>query len=309
MLVEVRDLQKSFGAVRAVDGVSFGVNAGEVYGLVGADGAGKTTTLRLLAGVLASDRGEVRIGGHDLRREPEAARAKVGYLSQRFALYQDLTVWENLRFFGEVRGVGRAELAARATALLGFVGLAGFEARLAGQLSGGMQQKLALACALLHRPQVLLLDEPTGGVDPVGRQEFWQILFRFLAEGAAVVVSTPYMDEAARCSRLALMTEGRFLMDGPPLDLLARFPWAVLECRAQPLARARAICLADPDVEDAAPFGNRLHLYARDASGPLTRLPAALSEGGARLERLRSISPTLEDLFLSLLTRAEAQHG
>jgi ABC-2 type transport system ATP-binding protein len=303
------DLHKAFGATRAVDGVSLRVAPGRAYGLVGPDGAGKTTTLRLLAGVLRCDRGQVHIAGHDMARQAEQARAVIGYLAQRFSLYGDLTVRENLDFFGEVRGMAAARLRARSAELLHFVGLAGFERRLAGQLSGGMKQKLGLACALIHRPAVLLLDEPTSGVDPITRQDFWQLIIRLLGEGVAVVVSTPYMDEAARCSRVGFMYRGRLLVEGAPRALTADLEGHVLELSARPRELAQSVSLRDPDVADALAFGDRLHLRVRAPAGPLARLPDALAAAGVTLERLRPVAPSLEDVFIALLERAEARDG
>ena len=305
-LIEASDLRKSFGENRAVAGVSLSVGAGQAYGLVGPDGAGKTTTMRLLVGALTSEGGSVVIDGHDLAHNPERARAAVGYLPQRFSLYSDLTVLENLRFFGEVREIRGKELAARSAELLGFVGLNGFEGRLSGVLSGGMKQKLGLACALIHRPNVLLLDEPTGGVDPVTRQDFWQLIIRLLVEGVAVVVCTPYMDEAARCNRVGFMYAGRILADGTPRSLMAGLAGHVLELAAAPKDAARRVALADPDVEDALAFGDRMHLRVRQADGPLARLPGALAAEGVSVERLRAIPPNLEDIFISLLESAES---
>ena len=300
-LIEARGLHKSFGTNHAVDGPSLTVHPGEAYGLVGPDGAGKTTTLRLLVGALTPDQGSVRVDGHDLRTHIEAARAQVGYLAQRFSLYGDLTVRENLHFFGQVRGLEGAALRRRAGELLSFVGLEGFETRRADVLSGGMKQKLGLACALVHRPRVLLLDEPTGGVDPVTRQDFWQLIIRVLAEGAAVIVSTPYMDEAARCGRLGFMHAGRLLVEGAPRSLTQPLAGRVVELAAQPKAAARAVAQADPDVEDVTAFGDRFHLRVRAADGPLARLPGALAGAGVQLERLRPVAPSLEDVFIDLL--------
>ncbi len=305
-LIVARDLHKKLAQTRAVDGVDLTVNAGEAYGLVGPDGAGKTTTMRLLVGALGLDNGSVVIGGHDLRRHAEEARAIIGYLAQRFSLYTDLTALENLHFFGEVRGVVGAGFEARAKELFEFVGLSGFESRLAGNLSGGMKQKLGLACALVHRPKVLLLDEPTGGVDPVTRQDFWQLIIRLLGEeGIAVVVSTPYMDEAARCSRLGFMYRGRILSQGTPREITASMEGRVLELIAHPKDKARDTALADPDVEDALAFGDRLHLRVRSTAGPLNRLPPALTAANVSVVRLRPIPPTLEDAFISLLANQE----
>ena len=296
-----RGLRRSFGEVRAVDGVSLEVRPGEAYGLVGPDGAGKTTTLRLLVGALRQDEGTVMVGGIDMTARPDEARSNMGYLAQRFSLYGDLTVWENLRFFAEVRDVRGQAFRARAAELLGFVGLAGFESRRADALSGGMKQKLGLACALVHEPDVLLLDEPTGGVDPVTRQEFWKLLIRLLAMGRAIIVSTPYMDEAARCTRVGFMHSGRILVEGTPRELTGAFAGHVLELAATPRREVRNVALADPDVEDVLAFGDRLHLRVRDAAGPLERLPGALAEAGVALERLRPVAPSMEDVFISLL--------
>ena len=305
-LIEANGLCKSFGSVQAVDGLSLKVAAGEAYGLVGPDGAGKTTTLRLLVGVLSADAGVVRVGGHDILRNTEQARAGLGYLAQRFSMYGDLTVFENLQFFGRVRGLTREILATRAVELLEFVGLAEFERRRADQLSGGMRQKLGLACALVHEPNVLLLDEPTAGVDPVTRQDFWQLIIRVLARGAAIVVSTPYMDEAARCSRIGFMHTGHLLAEGSPRELTAALAGRVLELTAQPRHKAKQIALMDPDVEDVLTFGDRFHLRVRETAGPLARLPQALAVAGTQVAGLRPISPSLEDVFISLLVRQDA---
>src|SRR5512143_2013527 len=225
-LIDATDLHKSFGAVHAVDGVTLKIEAGEIYGLVGSDGAGKTTTMRLIVGALQADAGEALVAGYDIKTQTESARSQIGYLSQRFSLYEDLTVLENIRFFAEVRGLKSNEWLPRCMEILEFVGLAGFKDRRAGQLSGGMKQKLGLASALVTRPRVLLLDEPTTGVDPVTRQDFWQLLISLVAlplvpapaeqaaKSVAVLISTPYMDEAARCHRVGFMQRGRIIAEG-----------------------------------------------------------------------------------------------
>jgi len=300
-LITARDLHKSFGQTHAVQGVNLTVKAGEAYGLVGPDGAGKTTTMRLLVGALSADRGSVQIGDYDVARQAEQARAQVGYLAQRFSLYTDLTAIENLRFFGEVRGVVGAPFEKRAATLFKFVGLAGFEQRLAGQMSGGMKQKLGLACALVHEPKILLLDEPTGGVDPVTRQDFWQLLIRVLGEGTAVVVCTPYMDEAARCNRIGFMHAGKILVEGSSRELTANMAGHVLELAGQPKNTLKQVARADPSVEDVLAFGDRFHLRVSETAGPLDRLPRALAAAGATLDRLRVVPPSLEDVFISLL--------
>jgi ABC-2 type transport system ATP-binding protein len=300
-LVEATGIRRSFGPVKAVDGVDLAVQAGEAYGLVGPDGAGKTTTMRILVGALAPDAGSVVVDGIDLAHSPDVARAGIGYLAQRFSLYGDLTVAENLRFFAEVRGIEMAALRDRAADLLAFVGLRGFEERRADHLSGGMKQKLGLACALVHEPRVLLLDEPTGGVDPVTRQEFWKLLIRLLGQGRAIVVSTPYMDEATRCTRVGFMHGGRILVEGTPRELTATMVGRVLELAGHPGRTARAVAMEDPEVEDALAFGDRLHLRVASTAGPLARLPGALVAAGVTVERLRPIAPSMEDVFISLL--------
>lgn len=313
VLIQADDLHKAFGLTRAVDGVSLSVRAGEAFGLVGPDGAGKTTTLRLLVGALQTDRGRVAINGHDLARQVDQARAGVGYLAQRFSLYGDLTVAENLRFFGEVRGLAGAAVERRSRELLDFVGLGSFEGRRADRLSGGMKQKLGLACALIHEPRVLLLDEPTGGVDPVTRQDFWQLLIRVLGRGTAVIVTTPYMDEAARCHRIGFMAGGRVLVEGAPRELTQRLAGRVLELGAEPRNLARDVARQDPDVLDVQTFGDRLHLRVREPGGVLARLPEALGARGVVVERLRPVAPQLEDVFIALLQehqqRTEVAHA
>lgn len=304
-LLEATGLTKHFGPLTAVDGISLTVEPGEAYGLVGPDGAGKTTAIRLLVGALSLEAGTVTILGHDLARHAEQARSAIGYLAQRFSLYGDLTVYENLAFFGSVRGVSGKMLPDRTRELLGFVGLAGFENRLANALSGGMKQKLGLACALIHRPPLLLLDEPTGGVDPITRQDFWQLIIRLLAEGTGVLVSTPYMDEAVRCSRLGFMVAGRFLTTGSPRELLAPLTGRIFELRAEPRDLARRICQAEPQVEDVASFGALLHLRLRSAGGyGLERLSPTLAAAGVQVHGLAPIAPTLEDVFIANLQSA-----
>jgi ABC-2 type transport system ATP-binding protein len=309
-LISASDLYRHFGSVRAVDGVTLNIAAGEIYGLVGSDGAGKTTTMRLLVGALLPDRGQVAIGGWDVRRNVEQARAQVGYLSQRFSLYEDLTVLENVRFFAEVRGLRADEWLPRSMEILDFVGLAPFKERPAGQLSGGMKQKLGLATALVSRPRVLLLDEPTTGVDPVTRQDFWQLVIKLVSQPAqvqgqdgrvAVLISTPYMDEASRCHRVGFMKAGRILAEDKPSTLRARLADRVLELHGEPISLLRHVAHQDPDVQDVAAFGDRLHLrvHAGRAEAVLGRLPGKVREQGGRVGDLRRIPPALEDVFIA----------
>ncbi len=300
-LLETEDLVKTFGSLRAVDGLNLQVRPGEMVGLVGPDGAGKTTAMRLLCGALNPTSGRIRVAGYELPRQVERAREHIGYLAQAFSLYGDLSVAENLDFFGEVFDIPSAERRARSRELLEFAGLAKFADRPAIALSGGMQKKLGLATALVHRPQVLLLDEPTGGVDPVARQEFWHLLIGLMRAGSAVLVSTPYMDEAMRFNRVIFMNKGQALLDGTPRELINRLQGRVLELAAQPQGEARRVAAKDPDVEDVQTFGDRLHLRVREAAGPLARLPNALAAASVTLIHLRPVSPTLEDVFMHLL--------
>lgn len=308
-LVQANHLKKYFGNIHAVDGVSLNIKAGEIYGLVGADGAGKTTTMRLLVGALLPDEGNVTVCGYDVIRETEQARSQLGYLSQRFSLYEDLTVLENIRFFAEVRGLKSNEWLPRCMEILEFVGLDTFTDRRAGQLSGGMKQKLGLASALVTRPRVLLLDEPTTGVDPVTRQDFWQLVIRLSAQGdrMSVIISTPYMDEASRCHRVGFMKDGRLIAEDTPSNLRARLNNRVLELRGSPIGLLRHVARKDQDVEDVQAFGDRLHIRVGEnkAQGVLGRLTSQIETEGGRVEELRSVPPVLEDVFIAL---SESSH-
>lgn len=321
-LLIVSHLSRSFtardgGAILAVDDVSLVVSTGEIYGLVGPDGAGKTTTLRLICGAFKPSGGSVTIGGYLLERQPEQARAQIGYLSQHFSLYEDLTVLENIRFLAEVRGLSREKWLPCSRENLAFVGLDAFENRLARQLSGGMKQKLALACALVHRPRLLLLDEPTTGVDPITRQDFWQLIIRLAGEaGLAVVFCTPYMDEASRCSRVGFMRGGKIIQEGPPRRLRQLLRGRVLELSGSPAELLMQVAGADPAVQDVQRFGDRLHLrLAPDqAAAVQARLSEQIRAAGGHVERIEEITPLLEDVFIELTSTppasaAESQTG
>ena len=307
--VVAENLHKSFEDVHAVDGLSFKVEPGEIYGLVGPDGAGKTTTMRLLCGGFRPDAGHATIYGYDVIKQPDQARTQIGYLAQRFSLYGDLTVSENLRFFAEVHGIPSSDWKPRTQEILKFVGLDEFSDRRAEQLSGGMRQKLGLATALVHRPKVLLLDEPTGGVDPVTRQDFWQLIIRLVGqEGVSVVVSTPYMDEASRCTQVGFMNRGKLIIEGTPGQVTTHLNNRVLELVGEPLEMMRHIATRDPDVEDVQVFGDRLHLRIKpeSTSRVVERLPTSLQQQGVTVQRIRPIPPTLEDVFIELVEQADA---
>lgn len=305
-LVNANDLHKHFDDNKAVNGVSLRIAPGEIYGLVGSDGAGKTTTMRLLVGALKPHRGEIEVCGCDVLKHTEQARAQIGYLSQRFSMYEDLTVLENIRFFAEVRGLSSSEWLPRSLEILDFVGLKKFKDRRAGLLSGGMKQKLGLASALVTRPRLLLLDEPTTGVDPVTRQGFWQLVIKLVGSreggGVSVIISTPYMDEASRCHRVGFMKQGRIIAEDTPSKLRALLNGRVLELRGNPINTLRHIAHQDEDVEDVAAFGDKLHLRTKEGKtkNVLSRLPKKIQEQHAHLTELRSVPPALEDVFIAL---------
>ena len=313
LLVSANHLHKSFGETHAVTDVSLQIKAGEIYGLVGADGAGKTTTMRLLVGALKPDAGEATVCGYDVIRKTELARSQLGYLSQRFSLYEDLSVLENIRFFAEVRGLKPNEWLPRCMEILEFVGLEKFTDRRAGQLSGGMKQKLGLASALVTRPRVLLLDEPTTGVDPVTRQDFWQLVIKLVSAsslngtsaeeaGVSVIISTPYMDEASRCHRVGFMKDGKIIAEDTPSNLRAQLNNRVLELRGSPLNLLRHVAHKDQDVEDVQAFGDRLHIRVGEnkAQDVLSRLKSQIRTEGGQVDELRSVPPVLEDVFIAL---------
>jgi ABC-2 type transport system ATP-binding protein len=299
--LEARALVKRFGAVTALDGLSFSVGGGELFGLVGPDGAGKTTAIRALAGLLVPDGGGARVLGVDPQRGGPPLRERLGLMPQQFSLYRDLSVGENLRFFGRLYALSRAAFRERSERLLALTRLARFVDRRADQLSGGMYKKLALACALLHEPEVLMLDEPTNGVDPVSRRELWALLHEFVEGGMTVLVSTPYMDEAARCSRVGLVHQGRLLVEGAPRALLAGFEDEAYEVTGGDREAVDAALERLPEVRAASPAGSRLRIDVARGAG--ARVTAALASLGAALAPAQ---PDFEDLFLSRLGAAAA---
>jgi ABC-2 type transport system ATP-binding protein len=299
-VLELRGFARSFGKVEAVRGVDLEVRRGEMFGFIGPDGAGKSTTLKAAVGLLAPGAGTVRTLGLDPIRERGALVRRVGFLAQRFSLYGDLSVEENLVFFAELHGV--KDIAARRDAMLELVRLSPFRRRLADRLSGGMKQKLALACTLVHTPEVVLLDEPTTGVDPVSRRDFWRLLAEVRRGGTTIVVSTPYLDEAERCTRVALFAGGRVLATDTPDALRDGAGAGWLELLAGDRRRAHATLAALPFVRDLETFGARLHFRAEDGAH---RVERALAEAGVAIESLEPIRPSLEDVFLRMVRNAD----
>jgi ABC-2 type transport system ATP-binding protein len=302
----VSDLEKSFGSTRAVDRLSFDVHPGEIFGLVGPDGAGKTTTLRMLAGVLSPDAGNATVAGHDVVRDPEAAKHDLSYMPQRFGLYEDLTVDENIRFYADLFGVARKRRDEHAAELLAAAGLAEFRARLAGNLSGGMKQKLGLVCALIHTPRVILLDEPTNGVDPVSRRDFWRILYSLLAGGVAILNSTSYLDEAERCHRVGLLYRGRMLFCDRPDELKEQFPGGVLVIHSEEPVPLRDALSSIPAIRHVLLFGDRVHVFVDDAQRRIPELRADLDARHLVYGSIEQITPSVEDLFVSAVENQTA---
>ena len=307
--ITLAGVTRRFAGAPALVDVSLEVGAGEMFGLIGPDGAGKTTAIRLMCGLLRPDAGSVRVLGRDPVREHRHVTGQVGYLSQRFSLYGDLTVDENIAFFAEVHG--RTAYHARRDQLLEMMRLAPFRRRLAGRLSGGMKQKLALACTLVHEPRVLILDEPTTGVDPVSRREFWKLLSEFLSRGMTILMSTPYLDEAERCGRVALLHEGRVLDVDTPSGIRSRMPGRVLEVSIGADASTGAGADVErvrrlPGVADAQVFGDRLHVtLAGDAGDAVERFTAELGRTSMVRAAVRPVPPSLEDVFIAYLSGKE----
>ncbi len=305
--VSVRGLTRSFGARAerlAVAGLDFEVAPGELFGLVGPDGAGKTTTLRMLAGVLRPTAGDALVDGISVVADPEAVKPRLAYMSQRFGLYTDLTVDENLEFYADLFRVPRGERALRRERLFAFSNLGPFRDRLAGALSGGMKQKLGLSCALIHEPRVLLLDEPTFGVDPVSRRDLWRIVHEMVGRGVTAIVSTSYLDEAERFDRLALLHAGRILALDAPRALAAEFRGTLLEVRLPRARAARRVVEGLPGVASAQLFGETLHVTVADPRAVAT-LPAELAAAGHPAASVAPIAPGLEDVFLARIAAAE----
>jgi ABC-2 type transport system ATP-binding protein len=310
LAIEATQLSKQYPSQRknhpAIENINLSIPSGTLFGLVGPDGAGKTTTLRILATVMGPTSGKARVGGFDVVRQAEKARPLIGYMPQAFSLYPDLTVMENLNFFADINGVSKARRKSRIEELLDFTRLSEFTRRRSEHLSGGMQKKLALACALIHEPRVLLLDEPTTGVDPVSRRELWHILSQVILNGVTVLVSTPYMDEAERCNQVCILSEGKVLTTGAPRELEAELPFDILEVKARPRKLTREVIGATEGILRWRPVGDRLRLSVNGLDSLEARLASALQDAGAEVSILRRAKPTMDDVFIYMV---EDQRG
>lgn len=299
--IVLKNLVKEFSGVTAVDGLSFSVERGEIFGLVGPDGAGKTTTMRMLVGVLLPTSGTAEVAGFDIVRQPEEIKKRIGYMSQKFSLYGELSVQENLDFFADLYLVSGSEKEDRQKRLLQFSKLGPFVSRQARFLSGGMKQKLGLSCALIHTPQILFLDEPTTGVDPVSRRELWEIVYDLLEENVTVFVSTPYMDEAERCSRVGFIHKGKILALDDPRRLKTTSGREVFEVKVKNPRRWRQRLEGLPGLVELEIFGDKLHLSFSRGNMDEKTLAGLLAQRGAETDSVRRILPSLEDLFISLV--------
>jgi len=306
IVIRSSGLGRAFGEIWAVRGLDLVVKRGEIFGLVGPDGAGKTTTMRLLTGILAASEGGATVAGFPIQGSEEEIKSRISYMSQRFGLYGDLTVEENLRFYADLYEVPRREREHLEERLLGFSNLTPFRKRLARDLSGGMKQKLGLACALIHKPEILFLDEPTNGVDPVSRRDFWRILYAMLKEGVTIFVSTAYLDEAERCTRVGLMHRGRLIQCDTPQKLKEGIPGLLLELETDRPRIAREILAGHLGWNRISLFGGMLHLYAGDQA-EAERAKVILQQAGITVLAEKAITPTLEDVFIQQVTRNEEE--
>jgi ABC-2 type transport system ATP-binding protein len=298
--VQCSALTKAFGDLVAVDSLDLAVHEGEIFGLVGPDGAGKSTTIRLLTTIVAPTSGTAEVMGHDIVRDRNSIRGHIGYMSQQFNLYGDLTVAENLDFYADLYGVHGARRDSRLEELLDFSRLRPFLGRQAQYLSGGMKQKLALACNLIHEPQLLFLDEPTTGVDPISRRDFWRILSELHGSGATLIICTPYMDEAERCDRVAFLDRGKLMTVATPAEIKSRLDGMMIEIVAEPRRQARAVIAGLPGIEDVELYGDRLQAKTRDVDAAIIEIGAALARAGIDVTHTRPVLPSMDSAFVDL---------
>jgi drug efflux transport system ATP-binding protein len=301
LAIKIENLKKSYGEIEAVKGISFEVNKGEMFGLVGPDGAGKTTTIRVLCGLLSPDTGEVKVFDDDLNKYKRNVQKKIGYLSQKFSLYGDLTVDENIEFFADIHGVKNYE--DRRNELLDFTRLTPFRDRLADNLSGGMKQKLALACSLIHRPKIIFLDEPTTGVDPVSRRDFWKILSNLIKEEITIFMSTPYLDEAERCNRVALMNKGEIISIDTPKKIRESIHKEIIEIVSSNARKAYKLIQQNMKNEVQL-FGDRINVVVDSYESEYGKIESLLKQNDVPVESTRRIPPSLENVFIHLVKEA-----
>jgi ABC-2 type transport system ATP-binding protein len=301
-VITAKGLSRTFGPINAVNKLDISINSGELYGLVGPDGAGKTTTMRLLTGIMEPTSGEAWVAGYPVLSESERIKEKIGYMSQRFGLYEDLTVMENILFYADIYEVAQKERQARIERLLGFSNLTPFVDRLAGKLSGGMKQKLGLACALIHTPEILFLDEPTNGVDPVSRRDFWRILYDLLRDGVTIFLSTSYLDEAERCGRIGLMHKGNIIIEDQPKNVRSALALPMMEVWTDKVRTAGEIARTVPGVTSVSVYGDRLHVGLERKEGSSAVL-STLAREGISIQDYREILPSLEDVFIAMVEK------
>ncbi|MBN1221038.1 MAG: ABC transporter ATP-binding protein [Anaerolineae bacterium] len=315
VIIKTENLTKRFKNVTAVDGLNLEIKTGHIFGLVGPDGAGKTTTMRMLAAIMDPSAGDAVIAGFNLRKQAEQIKEHIGYMAQQFALYGDLSVLENLNFFADVYGVRGKTRRERIEQLLNFARLTEFTERRAGRLSGGMKKKLGLACALIHSPDILYLDEPTTGVDPVSRREFWDILANLHVEGTTILVNTPYMDEAERCSRVGLMHNGRLIEQGTPNEIKALIPGELMEFKPVSdhlggvgiLRKADKILANQEGVLEVQTYGDLMHVFVDNIEQRRSQLETALAREQITMANFRRTAPRMEEAFISLISKMESK--
>ena len=307
--IEAKNLVRRFGAFTAVDGVSFSVQKGEIFGFLGPNGAGKSTTIKILCGILAPTSGELSVGGMDVRAFPEEAKHRIGYMSQKFSLYEDLTVWENIEFYSGIYRLPKESKRERMEAMLTLSGLEEEKDRLTGELPGGYKQRLALGCALLHDPPIIFLDEPTAGVDPISRRNFWELIAKMAEKGKTIFVTTHYMDEAEHCDRLALINNGKIVASGTPTQLKEGQTGVLLEVATSRPIQAFALVRRELPETNPALFGSLLHLSVFDRAEAEQKLRAIFAEEGVAIESMTDISFTLEDVFCQVMGTAEVGVG
>jgi ABC-2 type transport system ATP-binding protein len=307
-VIEVNNLTKKFGNFTAVDHINFTVERGEVFGFLGANGAGKSTTIRMLSGLLEPTSGTATVGGYDIAKQSDDVKKTIGYMSQKFSLYEDLTVEENIHFFGGVYGLSKEKILDRMKWVVEMAGLKGRENSLTKTLSGGWKQRLALGCAILHEPQIVFLDEPTGGVDPLSRRNFWELITSFSEQGITVLVTTHYLEEAEYCNDIILINEGKLIASGSPKEMKSKYiTYPILEVETDNVVRAMEVLQSEPWVIEQSIFGIYLHVGIENEAEGKKRIQQVLSSNGIQVRRVERIMPTLEDVFIRLIEQSGVQ--